>query len=400
MDYASTYFEYPILDKIHGEPTFESLKRMKKQPKANAQAVPSTLGGGNHGLLGLVLTPVEYARVSNEAFTIPNRPGPLILPPFTANHDIVRLQGEHEQEVDTYKECIAVQKSLLKQIANAIEGQFLKEICDPVTNSLERDIPDVLQFLFENFGQVTSEQLAREEAAMNSFYWDINDPIVILLNKIDDLVQLADAANMPKTEAQIVNYGLDVIKKTNDFEQALREWFSLPAMNQTYQDFKQHFMEAHKELKKVRGPRLRDTAFHQANQVSELKAEFTRFKDELVTSINKLAKAHQYEQEHSKPPAQVPPPAAAPQANATSDVNAAILQLLKEMNNNFSQMNSGAGGKDGESPPRKRRNTSKYCFTHGACAHSSKDCRSPRADHKKEATFENKMGGSKKNCSN
>ena len=110
MDYASTYLEFLILDKIHNEPTFETLKGMKKQLKANALSVPSTLGGGNHGLLGLVLTQVEYARVSNDAFTIPNQPGPLILPPFTAKHDVHRLQGEHEQEVDTYKECVAVQK--------------------------------------------------------------------------------------------------------------------------------------------------------------------------------------------------------------------------------------------------------------------------------------------------
>ena len=38
----------------------------------------------------------------------------------------------------------------------------------------------------------------------------------------------------------------------------------------------------------------------------------------------------------------------------------------------------------------------KYCFTHGACNHHSKDCSSKREDHQDDATFDNRMGGSTK----
>ena len=256
LDYAATYFEFPILDKIHGEPTYETLKKLKKQLKANALSVPSTLGGGNHGLLGLVLTQQEYARISNAQFQVPVRPGPLLIPPFTAQHDVVCLQGEHDQAKETYNDCMAVQKCLIKQIVTAVNGEYLKELRDPDTNSINLTIPEVLQHLFGRYGTVTPEALAREEASMSSFYWDLRDPPVIMYNKIDDLVSLAEAANMPKTEAQIVNYGLAIIKKTNDFEQALLTWYALPAMNQTYAQFKQHFSTAQRELKKIRGARL------------------------------------------------------------------------------------------------------------------------------------------------
>ena len=43
------YFEYKVLPRIVGEPTFNTLYDMLKQLKANDAAVPCTLGGGANG---------------------------------------------------------------------------------------------------------------------------------------------------------------------------------------------------------------------------------------------------------------------------------------------------------------------------------------------------------------
>ena len=368
---------------------------MKKQLKANALSVPSTLGGGNHGLLGLVLTQQEYARISNVQFQIPLRPEALVIPPFTAQHDVVRLQGEHNQARETYNDCMAVKKSLIKQIVATINSEYLKELRDPDTNSIDLPIPDILQHLFGRYGTVTPETLAREEAAMASFFWDLRDLPVIMYNKIDDLVSLAEAANMPKTEAQIVNYGLDIIKKTNDFEQALLTWFAMPAANHTYANFKQHFADAQRELRQNRGARLRDTTQHQANQVADLRADFFRFCDEVVASVNALAEVQQQSSQEDTEYQQEAPKET---ANATTDVNAALLLLLQQMRNDMVAAKPGNGKRNDRSGGQGRRNTSKYCWSHGACAHESKDCRSPKPGHQKEATFENKMGGEEKFC--
>ena len=39
-----------------------------------------------------------------------------------------------------------------------------------------------------------------------------------------------------------------------------------------------------------------------------------------------------------------------------------------------------------------------YCWTHGWCAHNGYDCTSPAAGHIPQATLQNRMGGSNKNC--
>ena len=68
IDYRNTAFEIANLTKIHGEPTFESIRKLQREININAQCVHSELGGGAHGHLGLVLTPQENALHSNVAY--------------------------------------------------------------------------------------------------------------------------------------------------------------------------------------------------------------------------------------------------------------------------------------------------------------------------------------------
>ena len=59
INYRETYFDFPEFTKIRGEPTSESLFFFKNELKANAAAALLQLGGGAHGHLGLILTPVQ-----------------------------------------------------------------------------------------------------------------------------------------------------------------------------------------------------------------------------------------------------------------------------------------------------------------------------------------------------
>ena len=56
IDYTTTNFEYTVLTKIHGMPTYESIWKIKNKMKANSASVPCDLGGGTHGYLGVMLT--------------------------------------------------------------------------------------------------------------------------------------------------------------------------------------------------------------------------------------------------------------------------------------------------------------------------------------------------------
>ena len=69
-DYVNTHFGFPVLTRIHGEPTFASITTLQEQLMANAMTVVSDLGGGAHGHLGAVLNPVDYGHLSNESYVV------------------------------------------------------------------------------------------------------------------------------------------------------------------------------------------------------------------------------------------------------------------------------------------------------------------------------------------
>lgn len=86
-NYRDTVFEYADLTAIHGEPTYDTLKILLNQLKANARSVWTTLGGGNHGYLDLVLSPQQYDILApGMPFVRLAHPGPLVIPPYQLPH--------------------------------------------------------------------------------------------------------------------------------------------------------------------------------------------------------------------------------------------------------------------------------------------------------------------------
>ena len=169
VDYT-TYFEFPTLDKIHGEPTFATLLRMKKQLKANAISITSDLGGGQFGHLGLVLTPPEYALLSPVPYARPAHPGALVIAAGTAQHEAIRLRDEHKENIRLFRETIDVEKVLIKLIVGAVEPQYLKELRDNHTDTINNTVAEVLTFLFDRYGAIDSETLDDHEAEVDLFF--------------------------------------------------------------------------------------------------------------------------------------------------------------------------------------------------------------------------------------
>ena len=127
IDYVNTYFQIPILTPIRGEPTFETLRVLRDEIKANSGDVATILGGGNFGYLGLVLSPAEYARVSPETpFVRPTNPPPLVIPQNTTQHAATRMREDHTEELRQFRECEDVEAALKKQIVAAIEDKYTK----------------------------------------------------------------------------------------------------------------------------------------------------------------------------------------------------------------------------------------------------------------------------------
>jgi hypothetical protein len=98
INYWETYFEYPDLTKIHGEPTSELLFKLRNELKVNAQSVYSNLSNGAHGHLALVLGARQYALLMAVAFVRPIHPSALLIPAgMTSPMTKVLKNAHHEQ---------------------------------------------------------------------------------------------------------------------------------------------------------------------------------------------------------------------------------------------------------------------------------------------------------------
>ena len=67
--------------------------------------------------------------------------------------------------------------------------------------------------MFTNYGAITSEELEEQKKIMCDKTFDIQQSLVIILYEMEELEQVAIAANYQFTGTQLVNIGIKLIKK-------------------------------------------------------------------------------------------------------------------------------------------------------------------------------------------
>ncbi len=117
-----TCFQHKLLTKIHGAPTHETLQNVSTELKANAGSVPSTLGGGQNGHLGLLLSATIYATLANTApWATPGNPG-VFAPPVAGTGPQIEAAREVWRELKReFIICQATDKALIALLVEAID---------------------------------------------------------------------------------------------------------------------------------------------------------------------------------------------------------------------------------------------------------------------------------------
>ena len=409
-NYRETLFTYPDLSPIHGEPTYESLKLMTNQLKANARAVRTPLGGGQHGYLGLLISPEQYAIISTTPFLHPTHPGPLVIPAFQLPHVVTATQSQHSEALRLYNEYNNVGQALRQQIVRAVDESYLLPLHNRQTNTILVPIFQVIRFLFVNHGKVTPSKLMEEELQVKSYVYIPAQPIDVLFNKIEDLLDLSVAAQSDYTVQQLINIAYVIINKTGKFGEFIRKW-NHSTIVKNWNNFKIFFRDAHADLRETGDLEIQHTQFNSANLVQEVIEGVQRA---MEPAVGQAAEAEEQVMSHM--------------ANAASQ-NQMMPQMLQQMvtmmeqmqtmqremnnnnnsnhnnnnynnnqNNNRNGRSSNQNNNANRSETRGRTNTSMYCWSHGACAHSGQNCNSKKEGHKDAATLANKMGGSTAYC--
>ena len=147
------------------------------QLKANARSVHITLGGGQLGHLGLVLTAQQYSLLSNQPYQRPPRPPPLVIPAYQLPHIEQTEQARHNEQVRLFNECNNLEQALRQQIVKSIDDTYLTALQNRQTNTIDVSIPVIIDYLFSNYGRVTPAILQHEEKLVKEMFYDPTHPI-------------------------------------------------------------------------------------------------------------------------------------------------------------------------------------------------------------------------------
>jgi hypothetical protein len=125
VNYREIFFEHPELTKIIGVPTYNTLHKLNQEIKSNAISVHSNLGGGQHGHLGLVVSPTAYVILSNTPYHCPDLPEELEIPAGGTRHAQDLLERTHKEGLRLFHEVRGIERALTQQIVTAVNPQYI-----------------------------------------------------------------------------------------------------------------------------------------------------------------------------------------------------------------------------------------------------------------------------------
>ena len=121
----------PALTPIKGKPTNLTIKQLRRKLYANARAIPSTQGGGQHGHLGKIMNAVAYTTLTGTPWTTPPHPGPAPnIPAGATQHQIAKANCAYAAIITKLSILWQVPADLRCMVLDAVEKIYLIELED------------------------------------------------------------------------------------------------------------------------------------------------------------------------------------------------------------------------------------------------------------------------------
>ena len=239
-------FPYPVLTKIVGTPTYDSIKVVNDELSANAASVHSDLGGGLHGHLAITMNATIYATISATPFTAPTVPDPPVLAGMTAAQ-ITALNRRYDADKAKFHQYVALQNSLKKQLIAAVDEIYLAAISEPYIKYGNRTLLEMLTHLYTTYAKISPVDLKENEQKMNS-PWDPNQPFEVLVRQIQDATDFASHGGSPYTQRQIVDTAYTLVYSTGLFHDDCKKWRKrIVPLLQDWPSFTKFFAEAYND---------------------------------------------------------------------------------------------------------------------------------------------------------
>ena len=218
--------------------------------------------------MGAILTAAEYAAatpINTPPFVDPLFPGAAaIIPPNSTGPQISAIEHQFNKTLHQWTEYKNLTDAGKKFIQDGMDDMYLKGITDRNVGLANVTIREILEFLFQNYGNITQYDIEANDKKLKE-KWDANSPIEMLFDQIEDAQHFASTTGQPYTNNQLLTTAYNLVYATGLFFDDCKAWNHLPALQKTMDNFKTTFQQAQQELRDQQ--RTAQQASFQANGI-------------------------------------------------------------------------------------------------------------------------------------
>ena len=396
VDDILSKFPTQKVPEIFGEPTYDSITNIKSELFSNAAVIQTTLGGGQHGHIGLIMQPALYANLSATPFIIPQDPGPL--PVFNPNirytaADRETVIREHKEQTRLYQTIVNVDLALKKQLIAAVEDVYLAEKKDRYMGFLHVRTRHLLEHLMQRYGNITPLARKQNKTRLEEPL-DTSQPIDVYFKRVDDCVQFAVDAGTPFSAEQILETVYYAVSASGLYTDGCKQWRKRNNNTKTWVAFKLYFASEYHDLREQMNMTSQQSGFHSANAATSPTSPSL---PQITDALDQLAMATVNDKTII---------AQLTQANAElTATNKQLVQQMAEAVKSLKVLMENDVKREQEKCERvkaynERFDPNGYCWSHGykvTFDHNSCTCTAKKPGHKDNATRANPMGGSQLN---
>ena len=227
---------FPIKDitKHSGDPKFQAILYSHNQLKANTASILANIGGGHFGLFGLIIQSKTYETLTGSPFVKHTNPGTRpSYPTGISVETAAEILWQHKVNQGEFHTMHNTYLVLTKQIVRAFDGLYIKVIKIRHVKFLGVPSLDIIQHLYKSYGTINQVDIDDNEKKMSKHY-DSTLPIEVMFDKIEEGMEVAEAASFSYNKNQIL-------------QKSRIEWNGKAMGNLLWPIFKAHLSKAHSE---------------------------------------------------------------------------------------------------------------------------------------------------------
>ena len=212
------------MDNCSREPTIEGILRVTKQLKLNTASVPTTLGGGQHGYLVLIFTTAQWNSIPSTALFVKSVDPRVFTTSVTTNAGIATEKTTWEDNVRRYNEYQPLESTLKNKCVSAFDSEYFDGIRNSITNAVEKRIAEIIQYLYDEYAEMTPEQMMDKEEEIKRYVFGPVQPISTVFNAITAYKDLCELSGESITDITMVKIAYAIMNRSRVFKDSLIQW--------------------------------------------------------------------------------------------------------------------------------------------------------------------------------